>query len=368
MLRALILGTVAHDAFHRRLKTYPPPLAAHEPNAQGIYVIGLRRQSAQGEFLDGNELAKLINGLQRYIQGAEVLAARPNPASRTSSDNRLVQWTAEVDASHAQINAPASPSQTRFIKSPGDAMTFRELVKSLQKRLPQASSTARQIQSPLYVGCSQNLARRMADYDVSRRFATVNKPLAITVCVLKALGLPVLLELHVALRTWKVSQLPVAEQLVMSLAGCLVYQTGFNVVPGGAHKGSAAGLYTAGEMLFSGYPGFLQANLQASLQDRDSRCRFEERLHAVDQRLAVASRIKTELVNASPRLQQFAQTHARDTIALARQRRDRAREALKQAQQAHATATTLTRVLQEILPDECARLGGGHLVKEEDDL
>ncbi|QPG98246.1 hypothetical protein C2857_007414 [Epichloe festucae Fl1] len=69
--------------------------------------------------------------------------------------------------------------------------------------------------------------------------------------------------------------------------------------------------------------------------------------------------------NVSPRLQQFLQTDAQDAIALAR---DRAREALKQVQQTHATVVTLWRVLQATLPDECARLGGGHLVQEEDDL
>ncbi|QUC21495.1 uncharacterized protein UV8b_05738 [Ustilaginoidea virens] len=365
-VRAVILGTVAHDAACGMLKAYTKP--HNESYSQGIYVIGLKKAGTAGLFLNQHELRRLIKGVEDYILGAQIFAAKALTQC-TSGERALVRWIKSVDG-NMPINyraAPAGrPERAKFIQSQKEVETARLLVESLNRRLLASASVAspatasgaapRQVQSPLYVGCSANLEQRLGNYAPTQRMTKINKPLALTVCILQAQKVDIQLDAHVVLQTWKPEQLALAEQLVISLAGSLIHQTGFNLIPGGTNSGSAAGIGRAEEKILSGRPGYLQANLDASLQDRRQRRDFEYRLQQIDAEIdACFEEAKRGYPQDHTQIVAFTSRPAAATIETARLDLERLNQQLREAEIANQRAKSMWSVMKAGWPDLCTR-------------
>ena len=249
VLQAVIRGTVAHDTYSNAVEWYKEP-SENDGKVPGVYVVGLRRDGNSGKFLSAVETEALIRSLNDYAQGAAVLNRLTPPSSWTPAALALVQWVDRVDG-QSQPNAIPSVTLARDAdaarqkKEPFTWPTalFAELVKDLalsfKKRLlpnlARADRMVRQIQSPLYVGCSTDLRSRMTKYQQSHKPREINKPLRCLWAVLHVLGCPVSLTARVALLIWKPKQLTLAEQLVATLAQSLLPQTGFNATEAGGN-------------------------------------------------------------------------------------------------------------------------------------
>ncbi|KAG8426839.1 hypothetical protein J3459_007753 [Metarhizium acridum] len=362
-IRAIILGTVAYEACHGRLETYPNP-AFNEDHAQGVYVVGLRRIGAGGKFLTVNELRRLITGLERYIEGCRVLWNVTTPSQRTARQSELAQWVAMVDGMYSTASkslrpiALAYPTEARFIEGPPDTRSVQAFITSLRKRLPADASAAvdpdvRQVQSPLYVGCSRRLNNRLANYRKTQHFSSVNRSLGLTVSVLAALGFHVDLSVHVVLRTWKASQLRTAEQLVVTLAGSLVHQTGFNSIPGGDNAGSDAGMAQAEDLVLGCPNGPLQDNIISCRADREQRLRFEATLERLDSGIARINAVTRECDSIIERLQPYMSIPAADLERSIEADIEALDQKLDQVRLAESWAEALLRAYKYAAPELC---------------
>lgn len=131
-------------------------------------------------------------------------------------------------------------------------------------------------QSPLYVECSKDLNKRMRVY-ARHSVKGINKPLGLTVCILRKHNRSPELVTGCVLRILKKQQLAMAEQLVCTIAGSLIYEHGFNAVEtGGAGPKSLptdAGLKDNIKYIICGTQ-VLISNLKESLGEADLRQRF----------------------------------------------------------------------------------------------
>lgn len=246
-IRAIIRGTVAFDTFNEEAKWLEIPGEA-EGNVPGVYVIGLSRRDHNGQFLNILETEKLIHGLQNYIDGYRALDRHrcrvqlqvATQGNLTPQDKERISWVFKVDGFPGDVSPHGPIPEAKFVESDDDVTNIEALIKSLERRCDvtlDPTKEIRQRQSPIYVGCSTNLRERASD-DSLKDLSGLNKPLALTVNILSALDLPVNLTVQVALRIWESDQLPVAEQLVATLASSLVYQHGFNDTDAGGTAGS----------------------------------------------------------------------------------------------------------------------------------
>ncbi|KAG8409981.1 hypothetical protein J3458_019053 [Metarhizium acridum] len=343
-IRAIILGTVAYEACHGRLETYPNP-AFNEDHAQGVYVVGLRRIGAGGKFLTVNELRRLITGLERYIEGCRVLWNVTTPSQRTARQSELAQWVAMVDGMYSTASkslrpiALAYPTEARFIEGPPDTRSVQAFITSLRK------------------GCRPMQAlpstRTLANYRKTQHFSSVNRSLGLTVSVLAALGFHVDLSVHVVLRTWKASQLRTAEQLVVTLAGSLVHQTGFNSIPGGDNAGSDAGMAQAEDLVLGCPNGPLQDNIISCRADREQRLRFEATLERLDSGIARINAVTRECDSIIERLQPYMSIPAADLERSIEADIEALDQKLDQVRLAESWAEALLRAYKYAAPELC---------------
>ncbi|KAH8734300.1 hypothetical protein BGZ61DRAFT_473044 [Ilyonectria robusta] len=210
-IKAVVRGTVAHDSFLENAKWFKMPVKA-EGKVPGVYVIGLSRDECQGKFLNIVEMEKLVAGIHKYIEGFKLLETLPRPYSKSTPvlprERELLEWVNKVDST--EDVAPGSlPERARFIEKAGEVPSIEALASMFKGRCNRALD-------PIGLG-----------------LVGLNKPLGLTVGVLAALDLPVSLTIQVALRVWRPDHLPLAEQLLATLAGSLVYQSGFNATEAG---------------------------------------------------------------------------------------------------------------------------------------
>ncbi|CAM1510647.1 Fc.00g009820.m01.CDS01 [Cosmosporella sp. VM-42] len=222
-LRAIVLSTVAHDTITGEAKWLPMPHAS-EGKVPGVYVVGLCRSNQQGKFLNIRETRASVDGIDKYVKGYRVLKAH----------HTRTQMGIGVPLSASDV-APTSniPDGARFLEQDSELESIRALAFSFSRRCNTSldpSEDIRQIQSPIYVGCSIDLKTRTSRY---ANASNVNKPLSLTMSILTALNYPVKPIVQIALRIWEQDQLPLAEQLITTLACSLVYQHGFNATEAG---------------------------------------------------------------------------------------------------------------------------------------
>lgn len=92
------------------------------------------------------------------------------------------------------------------------------------------------VQTPIYVGCSQNVKSRITAYrpvQLQTAFKSANNPYGLTMSLLHKQGLRPIPKIITIIRVWAGKQLPIAERLVTALAGSYVHQGGFNIQEGG---------------------------------------------------------------------------------------------------------------------------------------
>ncbi|KAH6977199.1 hypothetical protein BKA56DRAFT_617450 [Ilyonectria sp. MPI-CAGE-AT-0026] len=291
-IRAIIRGTVAFDTFKEEAKWLEIPGEA-EGKVPGVYVIGLSRRDHHGQFLNILETEKLIRGLQNYIDGYRALDRHrcrvqlqvATQGNLTPQDKERISWVFKVDGFPGVVLPHGSIPEAKFVESDDDVMNIEALIKSLERRCDvtlDPTKEIRQRQSPIYVGCSTNLRVSTSD-DSLKDLSGLNKPLALTVSILSALDLPVNLTVQVALRIWEPDQLPVAEQLVATLASSLVHQHGFNDTEAGGTAGStvtASSLQAARELIMC-HNQTMSDNVEKTIAEMEKRLEFIKTLESL---------------------------------------------------------------------------------------
>ncbi|KAI7760659.1 hypothetical protein LZL87_007871 [Fusarium oxysporum] len=289
-LQAIVSGTVAYTAAMKQSKWLQMPTEP-EGKVPGIYVIGLRRSLKDGKFLNIIETERLIDGLRRYVKGARLCRTNQSPDSLDSADKELMKWVSTVDWQWGYNLKPDSMPSPQSIQSDGEFSKIEGLISSFELRCDRQldpTGKVRQLQSPLYVGCSIDLRERTSKYKLHSRggLLNVNKPLCLVVNILSALDLHVELSVQVVVRTWEGIPLPVAERLITTVACSFVYQHGFNAVEAGGTgfskpAGTSHVLEKSAELLF-GHQDTMKQNLEATAAEIDERAEFLDTLDYVN--------------------------------------------------------------------------------------
>ncbi|CAG7565832.1 unnamed protein product [Fusarium equiseti] len=234
VIRSIVAGTVAFDDQTGKFNGYDAPNKHSSAHVPGVYVIGLSRYGEEGRFLNITELELVIQAIEKYIAGYYAYVKFQKLATGAWLSD--VENDALIHLRHVDEKAGGKESRTPvFIDKDERVPRIEALLETLRCMCdPNLDPTklVRMIQSPLYVGCSQNLEQRMGTYG-THCLKDINKPLGLTVAIMRKLSLEPKLHVRNVIRTWKPAQLPVAEQLVTCLASSLVYQRGFNSTEAG---------------------------------------------------------------------------------------------------------------------------------------
>ncbi|KAI1758604.1 hypothetical protein GGR53DRAFT_529118, partial [Hypoxylon sp. FL1150] len=204
-----------------------------------------------------------------------------NPQSQPHKD---LDWFArEVDKQYGHRDNN-KPLEMRFVRD-SSVWKVEAFINSLERRrdpLIPGSDIQRQIASPLYVVCSKNIKIRAASYEPSGGLKKANKLWGLVCCVLSMMGKhprPVVVPI---VRTWKRSDLPLAEILVTMIASSLVCQDGFNGHgPGTTTDGGTVDeLKDAEKYVLVSEPHFL-ANMEATQKEMEHREQYLEHCNVV---------------------------------------------------------------------------------------
>ncbi|KAF7538212.1 hypothetical protein G7Z17_g12689 [Cylindrodendrum hubeiense] len=289
-IKAVVRGTVAHDTFVDDAKWFKMPGKA-EGKVPGVYVIGLSRDGCDGKFLNILEMEDLVAGIHRYIEGFKLIETLRTDKRRagTLNERELLQWVGKVQSIDAILPWNV-PDKARFIEKDSEVPSIEALASMFKRRCDRAldpTGLVRQVQSPLYVGCSIDLLSRTSCY-LRKGLPNVNKPLALTVGVLAALDFPVSLSIQVALRVWTSDHLPLAEQLLATLGGSLVYQSGFNATEAGGTGSSSIKSRQSliqSRAIIMAYTDTMTKNVDATLAELGRRADFVQKVHEADEAL-----------------------------------------------------------------------------------
>jgi hypothetical protein len=279
VVRSIVKNTFAFDVHNRTITPFRIPSGKLDEEIPGVYVIGLMIPNRNGQFLNTKELEMLVNDMKLYTQGYEAFVKHDGwkSGSLTAGEDKARRIVKAVDnSSGAQIDKDAGPM---FIDKDEELWRVRALIKTFEgmcDRNLDPSGNTYSSQSPLYVGCSKNLKKRTQFY-AKWNVSGMNKPLGLTMSILRKLNRPPDLVIGCVCRIVKRDQLPKAEQLVTTIAGSLVYQHGFNATESGGTgpksiptdggiKANIEYLICSTKVLFD--------NLKDSLGEVDLRARF----------------------------------------------------------------------------------------------
>ncbi|KEY72204.1 hypothetical protein S7711_10349 [Stachybotrys chartarum IBT 7711] len=284
-LYSIIRGTVAHDAqVSNGSGWHEIPTFEH---IQGVYVISLFCEGHGGKFLNCEELEQLVEGLRQYILGAQIIELG---GAVTPQEKAAEKWARKVDAVGGNLNK--DPRQAVF-HAKSNEKSIQALLSMLEARLTtmqkvDPSKKVRMHQSPLYVGYSVNLKTGLQA--CQKDLHSLNKPLALTASILTAQGVNVGLDRRIASIAMEEGHLPLAERLVVALAGSFVYQTGFKVAEPGANV-SAGKFDEELVALYVGQATVLRANMAEVQKHVDERkatflllAKLEVSLHLLQKR------------------------------------------------------------------------------------
>ncbi|KAF5533436.1 hypothetical protein FMEXI_11818 [Fusarium mexicanum] len=298
VITSIIQGTVAYDSHPKQsvgrsllnsdFPCFETPVKGRDPPIPGVYVIALYRQFTghRGEFLNIAELKMLIEDMEEYIKGyrvhaklcADIRAGSSRSESDLSRDDKLaVRHFRGVDH-YANYKAPLPGATPLFIKDDGDAAEIEALVRTYR-------------------------AMCRSDLDPTEQS----------------------------------DQLPMAEQLIMTLAGSLVYQRGFNATEGGGtgYKTVRSGESFKVNMEYvMSRVGFIRHNFRNTVNEIESRKRFLDNLEEVDDELTeiikTMTQCKQELENLPNNMNWGEKAlELRELLASLKQEGEDRREALK---------------------------------------
>ncbi|KAK7419483.1 hypothetical protein QQZ08_010853, partial [Neonectria magnoliae] len=248
-LEAIMRGTVAYDSIT------DPNIGWYPRKGPGIYVVGLAVSGRAGKWLSRNEIEQLRRLIKQYCRGYMALV---NGASVSNSD---VLFVRSVDG---QFPGSVKGRKSRFIDNADELARVNALHEALGRRCSTQSDPTGdvfQIQSPLYVGCSDKLQNRTQDY-LKPNVNNINKPLGLTMSLTSETGKPAQVFVQVE------NQLPVAERLVTTLANSYVCQDGFNATEAGGKLGGAkVADFAEAEIKVYARNKHLEENIDAVLND-----------------------------------------------------------------------------------------------------
>ncbi|RBQ65845.1 hypothetical protein FVER14953_21763 [Fusarium verticillioides] len=286
VVQSIVKNTFAFDLTNGNIDTFRLPSALHDEKTPGVYVVGVTTRGHGGQFLNINELEVLIRDMKLYVEGYEAYARHGGWASpnMTVAERRAISMVNAIEShSGSSRGQNAGPM---FIEKAEEVPRIRALIKTFEGMCDRSLDPTGRVnisQSPLYVGCSKDLNKRMGVYK-NRNVKSINKPLGLTVCILRKHNKGPELVTGCVLRILRKEQLPKAEQLVCTIAGSLIYQHGFNAVEtGGAGLQSMpteAGLKENIKYIVCSTQVLIN-NLKQSLDEVDLRKRFLRHLDQV---------------------------------------------------------------------------------------
>ncbi|KAI8656144.1 hypothetical protein NCS55_01269100 [Fusarium keratoplasticum] len=210
------------------------------------------------------------------------------------------------------------------------------------------SGKVRQIQSPLYVDCSTNLRARTSAYKRTARrgLVNVNKPLCLVLNTIEALSLSVDLTVRVTLRIWEADQLPLAEQLITTLAFSLVHQCGFNATEAGGTGSStvnptSASLRKSTELIMA-HSNTMEQNLRATLAGLEQRRKFLDDLDRIGDRFKALGKAARE---ATPKEEFFSGRSYEEVKQIMAAKKQKLRDRLDQLRRENQQMELLNNIL-----------------------
>ena len=299
-LQSTVLNTIAYDTC-RSDKTRLEGLPS---DGGGVYIVGIsvaaRNGMETGEFLSTSELEVFVTHLQRYRdahrqlgedghldEDEEEFAYKVDHifAGCTSDDS---DWEIinddESDPEDYAVTDDDTPFKDpvrfRFIRCNRHAAAVSHMIASYEQRIAAAkqcstSRDTRTLQSPIYVGCSSNIRRRLESYRPSRHnkstFHGVNHLYGLTMSILAFMNLKPRHHGIAVIRTWQRDQMPIAERLVCALAGANAVQGGFNIRECGqaVDKQTDESLQRGERCVFVTHKRYMMRNIQLSQADID---------------------------------------------------------------------------------------------------
>lgn len=270
-LQSLLLNTVAFDRERPQNR-----IASLSDGGGGVYAFGLAVQNTGGRFVRISQLRQLIEDLETYVRAYQ--AYQRDNALR---DKELRVFVDQVDSAHG-VGLPNS--RPKWINNDKKRQCVKEFIAALKVRYDRAKALdptehARLLQSPIYVGCSSNLAQRKPNYvpkGGKSSLALANKIYGLTLCLLSRRGIDASAKFVTVLRTWENGQLDLGERLVHALAGSYVHQGGFNIVEAGsAPERQTPSQLEDGRAYVLGDAPYLRHNLKASIAEMERRQAFQ---------------------------------------------------------------------------------------------
>ncbi|KAH7144839.1 hypothetical protein DER46DRAFT_580750 [Fusarium sp. MPI-SDFR-AT-0072] len=316
--KSIVRGTVAYDIEHDHFPCYETPVrnAVFRDQIPGVYVVSMSRfrttpqgrDNLDGRFLNGKEMKMVIADINKYIDGynVHVQFQKDLHDGRVMSINDLSATDAQALDHLKMIDGFAHVGSQWgspvYIKKQSHIDKHRALVRTLATMCTiDPTEIVRMKQGPLYVGCSKDLGKRTQVYN-QNNIKDINKPLGLTLSILRKLDLDVKVNVSVVLRTWKAEQLAMAEQLVTTLAGSLVFQYGFNATESGGTGSqtvrSVESLRINTECIMS-HKQYMRDNLKGTLFELEQRETF---LEILDQTQNDTRQIRDALARCADKL------------------------------------------------------------------
>ncbi|KAK3500474.1 uncharacterized protein B0T23DRAFT_287392, partial [Neurospora hispaniola] len=231
----------------------------------GVYVVAISIEGRNGKFLSGNELKTLYLDMQKYLECYDRVQKARTEGVAPSAD--ALDEIRTVDTMYGEA---ADPEISKFVQgASGIAKGSRDHALMLADSLRKAHLAAMEkdptgntvtIQSPCYVGCSENLWERM-NMENKTALSQVSKLYGLTLSLLARRGLEPKPHFLTAIRTWKPDQLQTAEELVSIMAGAYVSQFGFNVRGTGQSRERKPHAQFANEVYVTQTEPYLRQNL-----------------------------------------------------------------------------------------------------------
>ncbi|WAO92422.1 Hypothetical protein NCS54_00993100 [Fusarium falciforme] len=304
IIQSIVQGTVAFDYFNDSATWLRTP-DSDDGQVPGIYVVGLSRVDKRGWFLNIKEVKKLIKGIKRYIAGYKTISKHissvndgavsfGNLAAFSVQERDDVQFVALVDGDADKFKPGHSTTLPKWVTKDDELPRFDALLRTYERMCDEEldpTGLVRMRQSPLYVGCSKDLRKRMRMYN-RKSLKGTNRHLGLTIDVLAQISLSVVVHVRPVLLIWKKDQLPLAEQLITTIAGSLVYQYGFNAIETGGTGSntvvSNVNLASNARMVMSALDD-MRINVRETLTRLEGRKQFLGRLREAQQEATTIS-------------------------------------------------------------------------------
>lgn len=301
ILRSLLMKTLGPDLWNEgpqneNWKRVLPPGGA------GCYACFIYVHGRRGKFLSSNEINEVITLLLVYIQAVDIYQRHQECDNYVASqeldgkDRTAYDKAMAIDDALRKENRwdLANPQHNQFVPrfmssttTPGVKFSHNisALIDMLKRRCRYTTdANTHHRQSPLLVGNSDNVARRVQNHMIEGGFSNSPKVWGLLLSCMKVLKFECRTGYATLFRTWKdEAQVNQAEVLGTLLAGSMISQDGLNVKePGtrfdrGSWTPNAFG--DSRDKVFIDTPWF-EENLQQSLAYRTDAKKKADELHA----------------------------------------------------------------------------------------